>query len=144
MTARILVINPNSTVAVTRGIDEAVEPLRLKGGPRIDCATLAEGPPGIESQRHVEEVTLPLCRLVEREDNASDAFVIACFSDPGLHAVREATKHPVFGISAAGISLALNLGERIGVIAILKASVRATRAISAPWGSPSASPASGR
>ncbi|MFI4986474.1 MAG: aspartate/glutamate racemase family protein [Alphaproteobacteria bacterium] len=123
MAARILVINPNSTVAVTQGIDAALEPLRLAGGPRIDCTTLAEGPPGIESQRHVEEVTLPLCRLVEREDNRSHAFVIACFSDPGLHAVREATKHPVLGIAAAGIATALNLGNRIGVIAILKASL---------------------
>src|SRR5208282_2988608 len=118
MVARILVINPNSTEAVTRGIDEALEPLRFPGGPRLDCTTLAEGPPGVESQRDVEEVTLPLCRLIEREDNRSHAFVIACFSDPGLHAAREATRHPVFGIATA-----LNLGDRVGVIAILKASL---------------------
>ena len=123
MSGRILVINPNSTEAVTRGIDAALEPLRTADGPRLDCATLAEGPPGIETQRHVDEVTLPLCRLIEREDNRSDAFVIACFSDPGLHAAREATRHPVFGIATAGITTALNLGNRIGVIAILKASL---------------------
>ncbi|HET7297070.1 MAG TPA: aspartate/glutamate racemase family protein, partial [Burkholderiales bacterium] len=51
---RILVINPNSTEAVTRGIDEAVEPLRIPGGPAIDCITLKEGPPGIETQQHVD------------------------------------------------------------------------------------------
>jgi allantoin racemase len=123
MSARILVINPNSTEAVTRGIDDALEPLRTAGGPRLDCATLAEGPPGVETQRHVEEVTLPLCRLIEREDNRSHAFVIACFSDPGLHAAREATRHPVFGIASAGITTALNLGNRIGIIAILQASL---------------------
>jgi len=123
MAARILVINPNSSEAVTRGIDAALEPLRVAGGPRLECATLAEGPPGIETQRHVDEVALPLCRLIEREDNRSDAFVIACFSDPGLHAARETTRHPVFGIAAAGISAALNLGNRIGIIAILKTSL---------------------
>ena len=42
---RILVINPNSTEAVTRGIDEAVEPLRIPGGPAIDCVTLKEARP---------------------------------------------------------------------------------------------------
>ena len=36
MIERILVINPNSTEVVTRGIDEAVEPLRMAGGPAID------------------------------------------------------------------------------------------------------------
>ena len=123
MSARILVINPNSTEAVTQGIDDALAPLRLAGGPRLDCATLAEGPPGVETQRHVDEITLPLCRLIEREDNRSHAFVIACFSDPGLHAAREVTRHPVFGIAAAGIATALNLGNRIGIIAILKASL---------------------
>jgi len=31
MSDRILVINPNSTEAVTRGIDAAMEPLRMQG-----------------------------------------------------------------------------------------------------------------
>src|SRR5271169_1873125 len=123
MVARILVINPNSTEAVTVGIDAALDPLRMGGAPKIECTTLAEGPPGIESQRDVEQVTLPLCRLVERENNRSDAFVIACFSDPGLHAVRESTTRPVFGISAAGITTALNLGNLVGIIAILPTSL---------------------
>ena len=123
MSARILVINPNSTEAVTRGIDAAMEPLRLEGGPRIDCATLAEGPPGIQSQRDVDHVVPPLCRLIEREHNATDAFVIACFSDPGLHSARETTDRPVFGIMEAGLTTALNLGNSVGIIAILPTSV---------------------
>jgi hypothetical protein len=56
MAERILVINPNSSAAVTAGIDAAMAPLRLPGGPEIECATLAEGPPGIETQAHVESV----------------------------------------------------------------------------------------
>ena len=62
---RIRVVNPNSNEAVTRGIDEAVQPLRFAGGPEILCSTLAEGPFGVETQEHVESVTLPLRRLVE-------------------------------------------------------------------------------
>jgi len=120
---RIAVINPNCSEAVTRAMDAAVEPLRLSGGPGIECLTLAEGPPGIETQRHVDQVVTPLCRLVEREDNRSDAFVIACFSDPGLHAVREATAKPVFGIGESGLLTALTLGSAIGIISILAAGV---------------------
>ena len=66
---RIHVVNPNSNEAVTRGIDEAVQPLRFADGPDIVCSTLAEGPFGIETQEHVESVALPLRRLVE-SDNA--------------------------------------------------------------------------
>src|SRR5712672_560839 len=79
--ADILVINPNSNPAVTAGLDAALATLRLGDGPSIRCATLPEGPFGIESQKDVEQVTLPLRRIVE-EDKAADAFVIACFSDP--------------------------------------------------------------
>jgi len=120
---RILVINPNSTEAVTRGIDDACAPLRIPGGPRIDCVTLKEGPPGIESQQHVDGVVAPLVRLVGERESDTSAFVIACYSDPGMHAVREATKKPVLGIMECGLFTAMTLGQRIGVIAILQKSI---------------------
>src|SRR4026209_366690 len=120
---RILVINPNSTEAVTRGIDQAVEPLRMAGGPAVDCVTLKEGPPGIETQQHVDGVVSPLLKLVREKETEYAAFVIACYSDPGLHSVREATKKPVLGISECGILTALTLGHKFGVIAILEKSI---------------------
>ncbi|MFP6727867.1 MAG: aspartate/glutamate racemase family protein [Alphaproteobacteria bacterium] len=119
MNERIVVINPNSSVDVTDGIDAAMEPLRFSDGPSIDCLTLKDGPPGIETQRHVDSVVGPLCDLIEREGNNTDAFVIACFSDPGLHSARETTTRPVMGISESGITTALTLGEKFGIIAIL-------------------------
>ncbi len=118
----ILVINPNSNPAVTAGFDEALDAFRFADGPAIRCATLAEGPFGIESQRDVEAVTLPLRRMVEA-DNAADAFVIACYSDPGLHLCREGTRRPVFGIAECAVLTALARGERFGVIAIAQASL---------------------
>ncbi|MGH8668097.1 MAG: aspartate/glutamate racemase family protein [Burkholderiales bacterium] len=123
MTARILVINPNCNDAVTRGIDEACAPLRIPGGPAIECVTLKEGPRGIETQQDVDGVIQPLIAMVSREDKKFDAFVIACYSDPGLHSVREATKKPVLGISESGILTALTLGQKFGVIAILRQSI---------------------
>ena len=123
MAERILVINPNSTEAVTRGIDEAVEPLRMSGGPAIDCATLKEGPPGVETQQHVDGVIPHLLSLVSKKETQYSAFVIACYSDPGLHSLRELTRKPVLGISECGILTALTLGQRFGVIAILRQSI---------------------
>ncbi len=123
MSERILVINPNSTEACTQGIDEAMAPLRMAGGPQIECMTLKEGPPGVQSQADVERVVQPLARTVAARDNDCSAFVIACFSDPGLHACREATRKPVLGIAESGILTALTLGQRFGVISILKTSI---------------------
>ncbi len=120
--ADILVINPNSNSVVTAGLDAALGNLRFGDSPTIRCTTLAEGPFGIESQKDVEQVTLPLRRLVE-QDQAADAFVIACFSDPGLHVCREATRRPVFGINECGVLTALARGDRFGIIAIAAPSI---------------------
>ena len=123
MADRILVINPNSTEACTRGIDEACAPLRMSGGPAIDCVTLKEGPSGIESQQQVDGIIPFLVELVRKKERQYSAFVIACYSDPGLYSVREATKKPVLGISECGILTALTLGQKFGVIAILRQSI---------------------
>jgi allantoin racemase len=118
---RILVINPNSNEAVTRGLEEALAPLSFPDGPEIACRTLAEGPFGIETQADAESVTLPLRRLVEAEEAA--AYVIACYSDPGLHVCREGTARPVFGIAECGVLAALARAETFGVIAIKSRSI---------------------
>src|ERR1700732_3881297 len=112
---RIRVVHPNSNETVTHSIDGALDPLRFENGPEIVCSTLAEGPFGIETQADVESVVMPLRALVEA-DNASDAFVLACYSDPGLHVCREGTARPVFGLAGCGVLMALVRGRRFSVI----------------------------
>jgi allantoin racemase len=121
--ARIHVINPNSNQVVTDGLAAALKPLDFADGPEIVCSTLADGPFGVENQMHVEQVKVPLRRLVE-SDSQSSAFVIACYSDPGLHVCREGTNRPVFGIAESGVLTALARGDRFGVIAIAQRSIR--------------------
>lgn len=122
MTATVRIINPNSNKSVTEGMSEALEPLRLAGGPKLDCVTLEAGPPGIESQAHVSMVE-PLLAEWVKSDNEAAAFVIGCYSDPGLALCREATSRPVFGIAECAVLTALTRGSAFGVISILANSV---------------------
>ncbi|NDW44163.1 aspartate/glutamate racemase family protein [Ruegeria sp. PrR005] len=117
----LIVINPNSSQTVTKGIDAAIDPLRSFGIP-IRCLTLPEGPEGIESQRQADLTIAPLLALAEAQEDAA-GYVIACFGDPGLHALRDQTRLPVVGIQEAAVMTALTLGQRFGVIAILPASI---------------------
>ncbi|SMY09916.1 aspartate/glutamate racemase family protein [Flavimaricola marinus] len=117
----LIVINPNSSQTVTDGIDAALSPLRPLGVP-IRCLTLAEGPPGIEDQAQADLTIAPMLRLAAAQTDAS-GFVIACFGDPGLYALRSRTTLPVQGIQEAAVMTALTLGHRFGVIAILPASI---------------------
>lgn len=122
MTGPILVINPNSNEAVTEGLDAALAGFRFPGGPAIECVTLAEGPFGVESQIDSDSVVLPLATLVRARSDAS-AFVIACYSDPGLDACRSVSAAPVFGIQEAGVLSAMARADLFGVIAIREASI---------------------
>lgn len=117
----LIVINPNSSQAVTDGIDKAIDQLRGFGIP-IRCHTLAEGPPGIESQQQADLTIAPMLSLAAAQKDAA-GYVIACFGDPGLHALRDQTVLPVVGIQEASVVTALALGQRFGVIAILPSSI---------------------
>ena len=120
---QILVINPNSNEAVTEGMAKVLQSFNFSDGPEIVCVSLTQGPFGIESQADVESVKLPLRNMVsDRKD--IDAFVIACYSDPGLQVCREATDRPVFGIQECAVLAAMAQGDRFGVIALQELSIR--------------------
>ena len=119
----IYIVNPNSSQHVTDGIDRAIDPMRVASPVPLVARTLAEGPPGIETQAHVDGVVGPmLAHCAALEDQAS-AFVVACFSDPGLAALREQSARPVLGIAEAAVLTAMTLGQRFGIISILRRSI---------------------
>jgi Asp/Glu/hydantoin racemase len=128
--ARVLVVNPNSSVPCMEGIAAALRPL-ASGAARFDVVRLADGPPAIASWAAWFAVAEPLRRLVEREEAA--AYVIACVSDPGLDAAREATRRPVLGMLRCAVAAALARGaERFGIVGFADASLpRQRRALQA-------------
>ena len=119
----IHLINPNSSTAVTAAVDAAIDPLRTASGFGIQCHTLADGPAGIETQAHVDGIVGPLLARAAALENSASAFVIACFSDPGLFALREQSARPVLGIAEAAVLTAMTKGQRFGILSILGRSV---------------------
>ncbi len=117
MAQRVLVINPNSSKVVTAEIERALTPLR---GPDIEvvCTQLNDGPAGIHSQRDSEMVVPLVLAEIEAQQDKTDAFVIACYSDPGLFSARESTTRPVFGVAQSALAFAATLGERVGIISL--------------------------
>ncbi|MEJ6387984.1 aspartate/glutamate racemase family protein [Gymnodinialimonas ulvae] len=118
----LYVINPNASENVTLGIEEAVRPLQ-EFGRRIICMGNAQGPQGIESQAQADRTILQTLKLAARVEESAAGFVIACFGDPGLHALRDQTSKPVLGIQESAVLTAMTLGQRFGIIAILPGSI---------------------
>ena len=123
MTSRILVINPNSNESVTRGIDQAMDSCRVEYGVDISCSTLADGPFGIDTDEDISAVVPLIVNEIGKHDDC-DAFVIACYSDPGLDESRAASWKPVFGIQESADSLSATFERRFGVLALRRESIQ--------------------
>jgi Asp/Glu/hydantoin racemase len=123
MPGRILFINPNRSVACGDGIAAALAPFRAPGFPALEVVSLPEGPPAIYSWADWFAAAGPILACIAREEATTDAFVIACASDPALPAAREATRRPVFGMFSSAVAQALALAGSFGVIALVRASV---------------------
>ena len=123
MGGRILFINPNRNAACGNGIAAALAPFRAPGLPTLEVVSLAEGPPAIRSWSDWFAASGPILACIAREEARTDAFVIACASDPALPAAREATTRPVFGMFSSAVAQALALAASFGVIALARPSV---------------------
>ena len=126
MSRTVVVINPNSNQTVTDGLEKSLSYFNQFEGCIIECVTLEEGPFGIESQLDSDSVVIPLANIVKSRKDAA-AFVIACYSDPGIDACRSIASQPVFGIQESGVLTALSRADLFGVIAISDASVERHR-----------------
>ncbi|MDG3040230.1 aspartate/glutamate racemase family protein [Roseicyclus marinus] len=111
---RILVINPNSSAGVTEGLRDALAGF---SGATFDCIDIPEGPATIMTEEDVSRAGLHVAERI-KADPGADAYVIACFSDPGLDLARSLTAKPVIGIQEAGILTALARADRFGIIAL--------------------------
>ena len=120
--ARIILVNPNSLVTVTEAIGRAVEPFRHLPL-ELRCLTSTDGPPGIQNQAEADASIAPMAQLVRQEAATADAFIVACFSDPGLHGLRDLVPVPVLGIGECSVLTAMSIGTRVGVIAIAGAAI---------------------
>lgn len=117
---RILVINPNSNESVTDGLRRALADFAAEA--EVECCTLNEGPFGIESDADVETVKpLVIDRIAQSPEH--DAYVIACYSDPGLDECRHRFDKPVFGMQRSAIETAVAEGGRFGVLALSDESI---------------------
>ncbi|MBU6335246.1 MAG: aspartate/glutamate racemase family protein [Chloroflexi bacterium] len=115
---RIKVINGNTFVPMTENIGEVARSVAAIGT-EVVHATPKAGPISIESF-YDEYLAIPsiLESIIEDEANF-DAFVIACWGDPGIEAAREITRKPVVGIAEASMYVANMLGAKFGVVTVL-------------------------
>jgi len=98
-------------------------PFEIPDNLNITCKTLHQGPFGIETDEHIQQVVEPLKQTILAESEY-DAYIIACYSDPGLNACRSITAKPVLGMQLSALSIAQSTGRKFGVLAIQETSIQ--------------------
>ncbi len=116
---KIRLINPNTTASMTRKIGESARRIAAPGS-HIVATNPHSGPVSIES--HFDEAISAVGVTEEvrtGEHEGTDAYIIACFGDPGLLAARELTRAPVVGIAEAAFHMATLISTRFSIVTTL-------------------------
>ena len=120
---RIKVINPNTTWSMTRKIGAAAAAV-VSQGVEIVAVSPQHGPASIEGHYDEAMACVGLLDEVRKgEAEGVDAYVIACFGDPGLDAARELARGPVLGIAEAAMRAACFVATGFTVVTTLARTV---------------------
>lgn len=109
----ITVINPT----ITHEWNDEMRTFLDDPGIELIPVALAYGTGSIES-RVDDELATPgvIEQAILAEESGSDAIVVNCMDDPGLHAAREAVGIPVTGPAEASMHLAAMLAHRFTIV----------------------------
>ena len=112
---RILLLNPNTTAAVTERIAAAARAAAAPGT-EIVPATAPRGLPYIANRAEAVLGGAIVLEMLAEHHRAVDAAVIAAFGDPALGGARELYDIPIVGMTEAGLLTACMLGRRYAIV----------------------------
>ena len=112
---KILIINPNSSTAMTAAIQKGAE-VFVQGEYEVETRCVPEAPKFIETYEDQTMAAPGMIRLVRENESEFDAFINACHCDPNLDVLKEITTKPVVGIGEASMKMASMLGHRFSVV----------------------------
>jgi len=114
---RLLVINPNTSRAMTETIRASAEIAAQVAGVEVDTRCPSVGPESIEGR--FDEIISAYWTLdcVMRVADHYAGIVVACYGPHvAIEGIREATEIPTLGIMEASMLYALPLGSKFGIV----------------------------
>ncbi|UCD81942.1 MAG: Asp/Glu racemase [Desulfobacterales bacterium] len=116
---QILLVNPNTTPEMTESVARCARKYARKDT-EIEAVNPERGPVSIEGYFDEAIAAEAALELLLEHRGKFDAYIIACFGDPGLFAAREIMTAPVIGIAEAAMLTACTLGYRFSVLDVMK------------------------
>jgi allantoin racemase len=111
----VLVVNPNTSQAMTAAIDRVAQ---AAAGSSAKVVTICShnGPYTIEGALDAALAAAGMLEAVAACQEPFDAVVVACFSDPGVEALRMLVRVPVIGVGAASFMQAACISQRFAIV----------------------------
>ena len=138
---KILLINPNTTEALTELLSEAARSV-LPPDTTLDSVTAAVGVPYISTRTEAIVGGMSVLEILSERHADYDAAIVAAFGDPGIGAARELFDIPVVGLAEAGMLTACMLGGRFSIVTFARRWGRGIANASTGTGLADAAPAS--
>lgn len=117
---RILLLNPNTTEAITQRLLAAARSV-ASPGTEIVPLTAPKGVPYIASRAEAQIGGAIALEMLAEHHTTADAAIIAAFGDPGLMGARELFDLPVVGMAEAAMLTACMLGRRFAIVTFARA-----------------------
>ena len=112
---KILLLNPNTTAAVTDLLHAAGSKV-ASAGTELVPTTAARGVPYIATRAEAQIGGAIALEMLAEAGPGIDAAIIAAFGDPGLFGARELFAFPVVGLAEAAMLTACMLGRRFSIV----------------------------
>ena len=112
---RLLLINPNTTQAVTDAVLAAARAV-ARPGTELKAVTGSFGPVVIGSRAENALAQHSVLQLAAEHAGDCDAVVLAVSLDTGLWACRELLHVPVIGMTEAGLRIGCGVATRVGLV----------------------------
>jgi allantoin racemase len=113
---RLLIVNPNASVKVTRWLEDEARRV-AKSRFEIAAVNAPSGLDAIETPDDLSRATEAVVSTIVR-DKAATAAVIGAFGDPGLAEARALVRIPVFGLGEEGLRAAAATGRRFSIVTL--------------------------
>src|SRR5580692_5725812 len=117
---RILVLNPNTSEAITERLTAAARKAAASDTVIVPL-TAPRGVPYIATRAEAQIGGAIALEMLAEHHRDFDAAIIAAFGDPGLFGARELFDLPVVGMAEASMLTACMLGRRFAIVTFARA-----------------------
>jgi allantoin racemase len=117
---KILLLNPNTTTAVT-GLLQAAGVRAASSGTELVATTAKRGVPYIATRAEAQIGGAIALEMLAEAAGAFDAAIIAAFGDPGLFGARELFDIPIVGLAEAAMLTACMVGRKFSIVTFARA-----------------------